>query len=393
MHKSLVKVSVLLAGAAGISTAYAVDVGDNTTVGGTVYADFSDITQQQAGTDVPPSGTGFDVKRAYIIVNHTFDDIWTANLTTDASYSSSTTAGSGGVTEVFIKYLYVQAKLNDAFAVQFGSARSSWVPLIEDLTGYRWIDKVAIDRLGFGVSGDWGIHVLGSFADGIVDYNAAVVDGGGYKNPTRTKDVDIEGRIDVHPVPWATLAAGFYNGYLGQVTASNEGYPQQAATRYDLVADAKYAGVHLGFEWFDAKNYRSASPTTGVEVGPVGVVVAATATATVVNDESEGISAWASYDITKQWVLFARYDNARLSLDVDPSLRDVYGLFGLQFSPTKGVDLALVYKNEKVENGTWTISGADAGGSYTIGGTGVKGSGLTTDGTFTEIGIYSQWRF
>ncbi len=66
---------------------------------------------------------------------------------------------------------------------------------------------------------------------------------------------------------------------------------------------------------------------------------------------------------------------------------------GVDLKPRKNIDLALVYKNEKVENGQISVSGADANGSYTIGGTGTTTNGLTTEGKFDEIGLYAQYTF
>src|SRR5665213_3421711 len=129
MYRRIIAAVVLAAGAS-VSAAGAAELGADTTIGGQVFADLSHITEQQNGTDIAPTGTGFDVKRAYLSVNHNFDEVFSAKLTTDAEFisssagsgfSSSTTSNSGGVTEVFIKLLYLQAKLNDAFVVHVGS--------------------------------------------------------------------------------------------------------------------------------------------------------------------------------------------------------------------------------------------------------------------------------
>ncbi len=53
-----------------------------------------------------------------------------------------------------------------------------------------------------------------------VNYSVSVVDGGGFKNPTRTKYVDFEGRLGFQPVDWLTVGIGGYTGHLGQVTTS-----------------------------------------------------------------------------------------------------------------------------------------------------------------------------
>ena len=68
-----------------------VDNASSTTVGGQAFMDFGHISNQQNGVDVAPSGTGFDIKRFYLIVDHKFDNVWAANLTTDAQYVSDKT--------------------------------------------------------------------------------------------------------------------------------------------------------------------------------------------------------------------------------------------------------------------------------------------------------------
>ena len=57
------------------------------------------------------------MKRFYLIVDHTFDDTWSANLTTDFNYISA-----DGETQVFIKKAFLQGKLPDALWGRAGSA-------------------------------------------------------------------------------------------------------------------------------------------------------------------------------------------------------------------------------------------------------------------------------
>ncbi|MDP8985959.1 MAG: OprO/OprP family phosphate-selective porin [Pseudomonadota bacterium] len=392
MRKTTLLLATLSAASIG-NLGIAADLGSNTTVGGQAFLDFSNIklrNQNAAGAyvDSAPTGTGFDAKRFYLSVDHKFDDVWSANLTTDAQYSSSTTAGSGGVTEVFIKKLYLQYKLDDAFVVHAGAYTSPWAPFVEGLYGYRYIEKTQTDRLGFAQTADWGLNATGTAADKKLVYSASVVNGGGYKNPSRTKDVDFEGRIGVLPVSWLTLGAGFYSGHLGQVTAVNSGFAKNTATRWDLTAGVNVVGFRVGAEYFDAKNYKTASATTGSLGGPAGVVIATSATGTVVDDEASGVSTWASYNFTNQVSVFGRYDRAKLSKKVDTGLKDTYFNVGVAYKPYKPLDLALVYKHEKVDRGLISISGADANGSYAIGGV-----NPATGGKFDEVGVYAQYNF
>ncbi len=385
-----------LIGALGLSAHAQTEVAPNTTIGGEAFLDVSHINNQQNGSDVNPTGVGFDAKRFYLVAEHQFDDVWSANITTDAQFSSSTTAGSGGVTEVFIKKLYLQAKLDDALVVHAGAYTSPWAPFVEGLYGYRYIEKTQTDRLGFGNTSDWGLNATGKIADSLLTYSASVVNGGGHKNPTRTKDVDFEARVGIVPVTGLTLALGVYSGHLGQVTQANANFASNTASRFDAAIGYKFEGFRIGGEYFTAKNYKSTN-AAGILAGPAGVVVATngvvtngvtTSPGTVVSDKATGESIWVSYSFSELLSIFARYDNAKLSKEVNPDLKDTYAHIGVAYKPNKKLDLALVYKNEKVENGAIGVSSADANGTYIIG-----GSNATNSGKFSEIGVYAHYAF
>lgn len=403
MHKYVVTLAALAVGAGASVAVTAAELGANTSIGGLVYADVSDITQQQNGTDVPPTGVGFDIKRAYLIVDHTFSNIWSADLTTDAQYISSTagtgftnstTSNSGGVTELYIKLLYLQARFNDSFVFRAGSYNDSWINYSQNLYGFRYLDKVSDERLGYANSADWGLHASGVVgAEGLVNYDFAILDGGGYKNPTRTREPDYEGQVGVKPLSWLNIGAGFYAGHLGQITEANAPYARNTATRWDALVAVLSGPLRLGAEYFDARNYKAASASTGVLSGPGGVVVASSATGSVANDRAEGYSSWVSYTFVPRWTAFGRFDRSHLSLDVDPRLIDTYYNLGIQYEPIRAIDVALVFKHENVRDGTISVGGADANASYTIGGSAAAGTGAKTSGEFNEVGVYTQYRF
>src|SRR6266404_1329520 len=408
MRKQILTVAFLTS-CAGTTAAVAADIGANTTVGGQAFADFGYIKLQNENAagqkiDAPPTGVGFDIKRFYLIADHKFNDIWSADITLDAQYSTATTAtitsgttsttvltnqnSSGGVTEVMVKKLYLEGKFSDAFVFHAGAYTSPWAPFVESLYGYRYIEKTTIDRLGFGNTADWGLNATGKFGpSGMLSYSFSIVDGAGYKNPTRTKSPDYEGRLSVVPVKWLTVGAGFYAGHLGQVTATNQNFDRNTATRFNGVVAMNLNGVRAGVEYFTAKNYKTVNNVTASLYG-TSSVVASTATGVAVSDKADGESAFVSYAFNSDFSVFGRYDHAKLSKDVAPDLKDDYFNIGVAYKPLKTIDLALVYKNEKVKNGTNSISGADANGSYTIGGA----NGLRS-GHFDEVGFYMQWSF
>jgi len=408
MRQQILTVAFLTS-CAGTTAAVAADIGANTTVGGQAFADFGYIKLQNENTagqkiDAPPTGVGFDIKRFYLIADHKFNDIWSADVTLDAQYSTASTAtvttptgtttaltnqnSSGGVTEVMVKKLYLEGKFSDALVFHAGAYTSPWAPFVEGLYGYRYIEKTTLDRLGFGNTADWGLNATGKFGpNGMLNYSFSIVNGAGYKNPTRTKSPDYEGRISAVPVKWLTVGAGFYAGHLGQVTATNQDFAKHTATRYNFVAAVNVSGVRAGVEYFTAKNYKTVNSLAASVYG-TSSVVAATPTGVPVSDKADGESAFVSYAFDSQYSVFARYDHAKLSKDVAPNLKDEYFNIGAAYKPLKTIDLALVYKNEKVTDGTNSISGADANGSYTIGGaTGAH------SGHFNEVGFYAQWSF
>jgi len=413
-RKTLITTAVL-ASCAAASTAGAagIDVGANTTIGGELFADFSHIQLQNENSngqriDTAPNGTGFDVKRFYLIVDHKFNDVWAADLTTDAQFTTASTAtvstpasgstpagtttaltnqnSSGGVNEVFIKKLYLEGAFNKLFVLRIGSYNGAWTSFAESNYGYRYIEKTTTDRLGFANTADWGIHASGVYGANLVNYQFSVVNGGGFKNPTRTKDVDFEGRVGVNPLSWLTVGGGFYSGHLGQITAANENFPKNTATRYDALAAVSIIGIHVGTEWYQAKNYKTVNTLAASVFGTSAVVNTASVGPT--NDKATGFSSWLSYDFNSQFQAFARYDNAKLSANVNPNLRDEYFNLGAVYKPIKPLDLAVVYKNEKVEHGSNTISGANANGSYTIG-----GATSSRYGRFSEYGVYAHYKF
>lgn len=294
-----------------------------TIVSGKLYVDFSDINARTAsGVKTSASGDGLDVKRFYFGATHIFNDVWSVNINTDSGYSSAT-----GATNLFIKTAYVQAKISPEFIVQAGSANMPWIPFVEDIYGLRYVENTMIDRLHFGNSADWGLHVLGK--SGIVSYNFAAVNGGGYKNPSRSKSVDFAGRVSVEPVKGLTFAAGYYGGKLGKDTYSTS-LATRNTSRFDLLAAYQTKMFRIGAEYFTEDNW-------GFTTGSV-------------SDKGDGYSLFGTATISGPFSVFARFDTTKTSKTVHPNMKDEYFNAGLQWHAFTGVDLALVYKHDNVDN-------------------------------------------
>lgn len=302
---------------------------NNTSVGGKMYFDFSNISQKNSDTGkTNASGTGIDVKRFYLSVDHKFNDMWSANLTTDFNY-----VGSDGETNLFVKKAYVEGKFDPAFKLRIGSADMPWIPFVEGYYGFRYVENTLTDRLKYANSADWGLHAAGDFgASKSVNYAVSVVNGNGYKNPGRSQGVDFEGRVGFVPFENMIIAVGGYSGHRGQevqtVNASN------TATRGDVMIAYADKTVRVGAEYFTAKDWNTI-------LSPV-------------SDKSDGYSLWGSVVVADGVTLFARYDSAKLSKDLDSNAKDTYYNAGVEFDITKGFKLAAVYKHEKGEKSVGT---------------------------------------
>jgi len=332
----------------------------DTTVGAILFADASNISNRADGVKTSQSGTNYDLKRAYLIFDHKFNNVFSADVTTDVTYDGTTKAS-----QLFIKKAYLQAKLSDALTIRAGSAELPWVPFVEKIYGYRYVEQLMIDRTKFGTTTDWGLHAFGSLANGVLGYQVSVVNGNGFKIPAqgtvnRTSRLDVEGRVNA-TLKGFTVAVGGYEGKLGQAITNTPTY--NSAQRFDLLGAYVNDRFRIGGEYFWAKAW-------GKDV--------VQANSAKVNN-SQGYSVFASFNFTKQIAAFGRYDWVKPQETTALTFVDHYFNLGVSYSPIKPIDLALVYKREAVDNGS--ISTAEG----TIGG--------VSRGTYDEVGLFTQVKF
>ena len=325
--------TILLAGVAAAvmataaAPANAAEWWENTSINGRMYYDFTYLDKKTAGVKSSDSGTSFDIKRFYVGIDHKFNDIFSANVTTDFQYSSAI-----GSTEVYIKKAYLEANLSPMLDIRLGSTDMPWIPFVEGVYGYRYVENTLIDRTHFGTSADWGVHLKGKFANGMFEYAISAVNGAGYKKTYRTKGIDVEGRLTAH-VSDFILAVGGYTGKLG---ATQNQTTYHTANRFDALAAYKAHGATIGFEYFQANNYKNVTSMT--------------------KDSSDGYSVFASYQFNPNWGVFGRYDWVNPNKDTNSKLQDNYFNVGVAYTPYKMVDFALVYKRDKQDTTTLPFS-------------------------------------
>ena len=228
----------------------------NTQLSGRMYFDLTHVEQDVNGTrSGVNNGTSFDIKRFYVGIDHQFNDMFSANVTTDFTYDSNL-----GVNQLYIKKAFLQAKVADALIFRLGSADLPWIPFAEDTYGFRYVENTLADRTKYGTSADWGVHVLGKFYDGLINYQFSVVNGAGYKkaNLFRTNGPDVEGRVNLN---YAHFIVGV-GGYMGKLGTQFGAGLHHEATRFDAIAAWQPDDLRVGVEYFEANNFQSVSSTT-----------------------------------------------------------------------------------------------------------------------------------
>jgi hypothetical protein len=383
---------------------------DSTTISGRMYFNFSNIEQKVNGVKVPGAtagnGTGFNIKRMYIGVDHTFSPIFSANVTMDISnvvgntsnYNFPGAPANGTCTAVpctpaisnnvalvgrgfYVKKAYLQAKLNPAFIIRAGAADMAWVPWIESQYGYRHIENTLIDRVNFGTSADWGVHVLGDLAGGLFSYQVSAIDGGGYRNVKVTKTVDFEGRFSANYKGFFAGVGGYTGkrgnntqGALTGATTTVNGVTYigatklHTATREDAAIGYKSKLFTVGGEYFHAKNWNNVTTAT--------------------TDKSDGYSVFGNVNFAPKWSVFGRYDWVKYSKTLNPQFKQHYYDGGIQWEPVKIVDIALVYKRENLNDGALAAVSGYANQNAPALTIPINGRATTN-----EIGLFGQLRF
>ena len=345
----------------------------DTKISGKAFFNVSNIDQTStdlAGnrTDSVQNGTQTELKRFYLGVDHKFNDMFSANITTDFRYNAN---GTSKDVLVYVKKAFVQAKFSPALAVRIGAADLPWVPFSESVYGYRFVENTLIDRTKFGTSTDWGIHLLGTFGKGLVSYQVSAINGAGYKTLSRSSNtIDLEGRVDVHPMKNIVLAAGAYSGKLGK--SNDTVNVNHRATRFNALAAYTDKRIRAGVEYFTAKNWNN------ITTAPQPLPAPNTA-----NDRAHGWSAFGSFVINPQFNIFGRYDWVKptdvVVAGTGGSVRDHYFNIGVDYKPIAPLDFALVYKRDRANNGFINTSNGNIGG--------------LDHGSYNEIGLFGQLAF
>ena len=158
-------------------------------VDGVIYADyFYNLTQGAA----PASIDAFELTRLYLTVREQVSDRVKIRATLEGSEGTAANA-------LWIKYAY--AEYSDIFRgsnVRMGVIQTPWISYEEDnLWKNRFMAKVMVDNEGIMNSADVGVGISGNIAGKLINYDATVMNGEGYKTPEVSQYKDFAARESV----------------------------------------------------------------------------------------------------------------------------------------------------------------------------------------------------
>lgn len=295
------------------------DAGPDTKLSTQIFVNASQL--DRVGVDSADEGLAIDLKRTFVTLDHRFNDRWSAQITTDVQWNRNSDP-----TDVWVRHAYLQRSFGKGNWLRLGNAPTPWIAQESAREGFRYVDPGLIARAKMGAPADYGVHA--QYSSGPLVYAASVVTGGGFQKPRLGNRADVEARVGWTPVKGVELAAGGYRGTRAQDAGSK---PHEHTTqRWNAMASWVGARGRAGAQYFRAEDWtRITKPGS---------------------DDQRGWSAWSSYQFTPQYGVFARYDETRMSLDIDPITRERYHQLGVEWKPNKHLRLAAVGK--RVEQAT-----------------------------------------
>ena len=204
-----------IAGATAITSTSAM-AGNDIKVSGKVFFDYNAHSKTTSG--VTNDTIGGNVGRTYLSAKKKIDKTWSAKLTLDSAYNSG---ASGKKNQVFLKKAQLTGKfLNKAVNVKLGLIGTPWIGYEDKLGKHRHVSKSFADTHKLASSADAGIGVFGKLMDGMISYDAVLINGSGYGNTKVAEKTDLELRVGAKPIKGLTVDLGYRTGYKGTFTAA-----------------------------------------------------------------------------------------------------------------------------------------------------------------------------
>jgi hypothetical protein len=289
---------------------------------------FINITNSEVETNgvTTARNKGFAVDRFYLWVSYQIDDIWSAKIVTDVNNEQDNVPALKRKMNVFLKNAFVQGKFSPEAVVWIGLAGTPWIPYEEKLWGHRFVTNTYVDGYAYDDSADFGVGLKGKFADGMLEYNAAVINGGGYSKPNKSDAIDFNGRLTVRPLTGLDISGGYRQGDRGTKT-----FGVASSTKSKLMQGLVSYGI-------DQARLTGGYIRNSKEIAAIKTV-------------NKGFDVYGWVKLTGNFGAFARYDNEKQTVTgnaVEQKMTRYIG--GLDYIYNKIVRFSLAFDQQKKTN-------------------------------------------
>jgi hypothetical protein len=261
--------------------------------------------------------SAFELKRVYLGYKHDFNDTFSAKVTYDIGSNSG-----GSEYTAYVKIAQLDWKLNPKVKLSMGLIGNKQFNDQESLWGYRYAQKGILNEFKFGPSADLGINSEFTINPKF-KINLFILNGEGYKSLQ-----DNNG----HQKMGTSFIYNFSEKFTGKIYIDSQ--------RSENTKSIKNNSIFMGYNNSDFR--------VGVEYGKIQN------SRTYKNAEDDhnrdGFSVFGSKKLSKNYELFARYDQISSNVLSGESKSWNYNndgslvMFGTQYQATKGVKFNLNYK-------------------------------------------------
>ena len=261
--------------------------------------------------------SAFELKRVYLGYKHDFNDTFSAKVTYDIGSNSG-----GSEYTAYVKIAQLDWKLNPKVKLSMGLIGNKQFNDQESLWGYRYAQKGILNEFKFGPSADLGINSEFTINPKF-KINLFILNGEGYKSLQ-----DNNGH--------QKMGTSFIYNFSKKLSAKI----YMDSQRSENTKSIKNNSIFLGYNNSDFR--------VGVEYGKIKN------SRTYKNAEDDhnrdGFSVFGSKKLSKNYELFARYDQISSNVLSGESKSWNYNndgslvMFGTQYQATKGVKFNLNYK-------------------------------------------------
>lgn len=224
----------------------------DTDVSGRVYADYYWVA---ASHDAELEGrNGFWFRRIYLTFDHEIVEHWAIRLRGEMDQPGTFTSDDEMIPTVKDAYLRWE---NEQHAVFLGLAPTPTWSLLEDMWGYRSVEKTPLDLYEFGSSRDIGLSVRGHLgSEQPVRYHAMLANGSGTGTEINTGKKAMLS-LAVSPQPSFTVEV---YGDIEEETGDQGYYTLQGALYYQRPEG------RFGLQYAHQTRYQDAGPDVGFDL-------------------------------------------------------------------------------------------------------------------------------